>query len=134
MHSTVFPQCTVIGSFEPISYSCFLRGAIPAKCENCNNFYQGGCSRAFNDIQKYLSLDHGPCPVKGKTNPVIVDSHYYISKVYVPEKCSQCRYLELDIARGFVCNLDKKNIWQDFRLGIMEPGISKFRIKKRTLG
>jgi hypothetical protein len=67
----------------------------------------------MEQTQRYLSLDHGPCPVKGPTNPALVDSLYYISKVYVPLKCLKCKHLLLDSIRGFVCNFERDR-WGSF--------------------
>lgn len=67
----------------------------------------------MEQIQGYLALDHGPCPIKGPTEPVLVDTPYYTSKVYVPSKCQSCRYLELDRIRGFVCNYEWER-WGSF--------------------
>jgi hypothetical protein len=64
-------------------------------------------------VQDYLSLDHGPCPVKGSTAPIRIETAYYQSKVYVPTKCVKCVNLELDSVRGFVCNLDRER-WGAF--------------------
>jgi hypothetical protein len=67
----------------------------------------------MEQVQGYLSLDHGPCPIKGPTDPVLVESQYYVSKVYVPSKCRSCRHLQLDSIRGFVCNFERER-WGSF--------------------
>jgi hypothetical protein len=67
----------------------------------------------MDQVQGYLALDHGPGKVKGPTNPVLVETAYYKSTVFVPAKCEHCIHLHLDRSRGFVCNLDSK-IWGDF--------------------
>ena len=84
-----------------------MSGAVPSKCGQCQHMFEGGCRRAMEQVQGYLALDHGPCPVKGPTNPVKVESKYYMSKVEVPAKCQSCSHLELDRIHGFVCNLDR---------------------------
>ena len=94
-------------------YSHFLNGAVPRKCRSCENLFEGSCLRAMEQVQGYLSLDHGPCPVQGPTNPVLVETAYYQSKVYVPSKCERCVHLELNSVRGFVCNLDREH-WGAF--------------------
>jgi len=67
----------------------------------------------MDQVQGYLPLDHGPCPVKGATDPVLVESQYYVSKVYVPSKCRSCRHLQLDDLRGFVCGFEREK-WGRF--------------------
>lgn len=113
MYRTVFPRCTVPGSVEPVPYSHFMSGAVPSKCRQCPHLFEGGCRRAMEQVQGYLSLDHGPCPVKGPTEPVLVETQYYLSKVYVPSKCRACRHLLLDPIRGFVCNFERER-WGSF--------------------
>ena len=108
MYRTAFPRCTVLGSFEPVPYSHFLNGAVPAKCSQCDHLFEGSCLRAKDQVRDYLSLDHGPCPVTGPTDPVLIETKYYVSKVSVPSKCRDCRYLLLDHVRGFVCNFESE--------------------------
>lgn len=113
MYRTVFPHCTVVGSVQPVPYNHFIKGAIPMKCQDCQHLFEGGCTRAMDQVQHYLSLDHGSCPVKGSTKPVLVETKYYKSKVYVPEKCRTCSDLHFDKVHGFVCNLDR-TLWGAF--------------------
>jgi hypothetical protein len=113
MYRTAFPRCTVVGPVEPVPYSHFISGAVPRKCRTCEHLFEGGCRRAIEQVQGYLSLDHGPCPVKGPTDPVLVETTHFKSKVYVPSKCERCPNLELDRIRGFVCNLDRER-WGAF--------------------
>lgn len=84
-----------------------MTGAVPAKCRTCENLFEGGCTRAIEQVKWYLALDHGPCPVRGSTKPVTVETDYYTSKVFVPEKCQHCQFLELEKSRGFVCNFER---------------------------
>lgn len=67
----------------------------------------------MEQVRGYLALDHGPCPMRGPTNPVIVETVHYISKVSVPAKCERCRYLELEKVRDFVCNFEREK-WGAF--------------------
>jgi hypothetical protein len=113
MYRTVLPRCTVVGSVEPVPYSHFMNGAVPSKCRTCAHLFEGGCRRALEQVGKYLALDHGPCPVRGPTNPVVVETEHYTSKVLVPAKCERCRYLELEKVRGFVCNFERER-WGAF--------------------
>lgn len=113
MYRTVFPRCTVPGSFEPEPYSHLINGAVPRKCRECDHLFEGSCRRAMAQVQGYLSLDHGPCPIKGPTDPVLVETQHYLSKVYVPSKCRTCRNLLLDSIQGFVCNLEREK-WGSF--------------------
>ena len=113
MYRKHFPRCEVPGSVEPVPYSHFLSGAIPQKCDACPSSFEGGCTRAINEVGMYLHLDHGPCPKLGSTEPVLVDTQYYTSKVYVPNKCVHCRHLYLDSIAGFVCHFEKER-WGHF--------------------
>ncbi len=113
MYRTVLPRCTIFGSVEPVPYCHFLSGAVPNKCQHCKYLFEGSCRRAVDQVQNYLSLDHGPCPINGKTNPILVETQYYKSKVFVPEKCCSCKHLELDRIRGFVCNFERER-WGHF--------------------
>jgi hypothetical protein len=114
MYRRAFPRCTVEGSLEPVPFSHLgLEGAIPAKCSTCSHLFEGECRRALEATQGNLALDHGPCPVAGTTQPVRVETPFYASKVFVPEKCRACRHLELDGVRGFLCTLDADR-WGDF--------------------
>jgi len=113
MFRQVLPRCTVTGPVDPVPYSHLINGAIPRKCGACKNLFEGGCRRAFEQVEHYLALDHGACPVKGPTNPVQVETEFFVSKVQVPEKCSTCRHLKLDPPWGFVCNFEHER-WGDF--------------------
>ncbi|MDQ1817127.1 hypothetical protein RBA41_27855 [Massilia sp. CCM 9210] len=113
MYRTVIPHCTVAGPVDPVPYSHFISGAIPRKCDACKDMFEGGCVRAMDQVEGYLTLDHGPCPVKGPTHPVLVETEYYTSKVFVPAKCLRCLHLDLDRIRGFVCRRDSKT-WGAF--------------------
>ncbi len=113
MYRTVIPRCTVPGSVEPVPYSHFMTGAVPSKCSTCEHLFEGSCRRAMEQVRGYLALDHGPCPMRGPTSPVIVETEHYISKVSVPAKCERCRHLALDRVRGFVCNFEHEK-WGAF--------------------
>jgi hypothetical protein len=114
MYRNVFPRCTVIGSVDPVPFGHFgFTGAIPSKCNTCIHLLEGDCTRAIEQVRKYLSLDHGPCPVKGPTDPVLVENEDYKSKVYIPSKCQSCTYLKLDGVRDFVCNFEHE-LWGAF--------------------
>jgi hypothetical protein len=114
MYRRAFPRCTVEGSLGPVPFSHLgLEGAVPAKCSTCSHLFEGECRRALEATQGHLALDHGPCPVAGPTQPVRVETPFYASKVFVPEKCRACRNLELDGVRGFLCTLDADR-WGDF--------------------
>lgn len=113
MYRTVIPRCTVAGPVDPVPYNHFMSGAIPRKCTSCAQSFEGGCRRAMDQVQGYLALDHGPCNVNGPTEPVLVETAYYKSTVYVPAKCEHCINLHLDRTHGFVCNLDRL-VWGAF--------------------
>jgi len=114
VYHEVFPRCDVVGSLEPEPYGHLgLEGSVPRKCSSCTHIFEGSCLRAIKQLHKYLSLDHGPCPVCGPTNPVLVETATYKSKVFVPAKCERCRFLDLDSTSGFVCDLERKK-WGAF--------------------
>lgn len=113
MHRTAFPICTVSGSYAPVPYHHLIRGAVPAKCAKCDAFFEGGCTRAFDLLQTYLALDHGPCGVKGPTDPVGYEDQWMRSKVEVPRKCADCTHINFDGARGFHCSKDH-TVWGSF--------------------
>lgn len=114
MYRRAFPRCTVGGSLAPVAFNHLgQEGAIPAKCSGCGHHFEGECRRALDAAHGFLALDHGPCPVAGPTQPVLVETAFYASKVFVPQKCRDCRHLELDHVRGFVCTHDADR-WGDF--------------------
>lgn len=114
MYRTVIPHCTVTGPVDPVPYGHMgIQGAIPRKCGSCEHVFEGGCTRAGRQAKGYLALDHGPCPVKGPTHPVLLHTQYYQSTVFVPAKCAHCRHRELDRLYGFVCTIDKAR-WGEF--------------------
>ena len=67
----------------------------------------------MGQVQGYLALDHGTCPVKGSTEPTKVETQFISSKVFVPTKCATCRHMTLDKFRGFVCKIDGA-AWGEF--------------------
>ena len=77
--------------------------------------FEGGCLRAVEQVKGYLALDHGPCPVKGDTKPLLHETKYMTSKVYVPTKCATCRYLGFSSSYGFVCEFEAERWGQSRR-------------------
>lgn len=119
MYSEYFPACTVDGPIEPPVEFRHMgsRGAIPYKCSQCSSMFEGSCLRASELIQGFLHLDYGPCGIDGSTKPVYYENKYYKSKVQIPEKCSKCHFLEVDVIRGFHCKKDEVK-WGDFNRGL----------------
>ena len=113
MHHNAFPICTVSGSYDPVAFSHLGRGAVPAKCAECKDLFEGGCTRAMDLVQAYLALDHGPCGVRGPTDPVVYEDRWMRSKVEVPRKCADCVHITVDSVRGFHCGKDPA-IWGSF--------------------
>jgi hypothetical protein len=114
MYRKVFPRCTVLGPVDPIPFSHMVSsGAVPRKCQSCKHLFEGSCTRATEQVEGYLALDHGPCPVKGATHPVLVESQYFVTKVYVPAKCKTCTHLDFSPVKGFFCGLDAEK-WGHF--------------------
>ena len=111
MYRQAFPRCTVIGSVKPVPFKGLIKASIPEKCDRCANMFEGGCVRAA-PIQHYMALDHGPCPIKGPTHPIICESDFFKGKVTIPAKCNTCQYLHIDRMRGFFCDFERE-IWGD---------------------
>ena len=117
MYQRYFPKCTVNEPIEPpVAFAHFFEGAIPKKCSECNNLFEGECLRAV-DKTGYLHLDYGDCGISGPTDPVIFENRFITSKVYVPRKCSKCVFLKVDSISGFICTKDKE-IWGAFARGL----------------
>jgi hypothetical protein len=119
MHHLYFPPCPIEGPFlPPVPYSHFgSRGAVPQKCSTCGHLFEGGCTRAMDEVGRYLHLDYGPCDVNGPTDPVVYENMYLTGKVQVPRKCSTCPSLSVGMVYGFYCGRDK-HIWGDFHRGL----------------
>lgn len=114
MYHLAFPVCPVEGPIEPpVPYSHFLEGAVPKKCSTCEFLFEGECTRAFEQLGRYLNLDHGFCGVPGSTDPVRYENKWMVSKVKVPRKCSTCHFLSVGDVRGFICRKDQ-HIWGSF--------------------
>ena len=108
MHRFYFPACPVEGQFDPpIPYGHMgTNGAIPKKCSDCKLCFEGGCTRFFDDVQRYMHLDFGPCGINGPTDPVYYEDHFITAKVEVPRKCVRCPFLFHDSIYGFTCRKD----------------------------
>ncbi|MGC4044350.1 MAG: hypothetical protein QM758_11180 [Armatimonas sp.] len=102
----------------PVPYSHLGSfGAVPKKCSECEHLFEGGCTRYFNEVERYLHLDHGPCGIHGPTDPVFYEDAFVQSKVEIPRKCATCYHLEIDSIHGFHCTKDAK-IWGDLHRGL----------------
>lgn len=108
MYREYFPPCEVEGSVEPpVAFTHMGSvGAVPNKCVTCEHLFEGSCTRAAEELNKFLHLDHGSCKVKGATNPVFYEDDYIKSKVEVPEKCVSCSFLKMETFRGFYCSIN----------------------------
>lgn len=91
--------------------------AVPKKCYECKNLFEGGCTRFFEEVKEYLRLDYDFCGVDGSTNPIMYEDKFVKSKVYIPKKCRTCKHLNIDGNWGFSCNKDSK-IWGAFPRGL----------------
>jgi len=110
----MIPRCEVEGPLDPVPFEHLgIKGAVPRKCSTCRFLFEGECTRVMGQIAGYLSLDHGPCPIRGKTLPVLYETEYIRSKVFVPEKCASCHDLKYDPVSGFVCNYERE-VWGAF--------------------
>jgi len=110
MHRLYFPACPVEGPIDPpVPYGLMgMHGAIPKKCSECRHCFEGGCTRFFEEVQRYMHLDFGPCGIDGPTNPVVYEDTYVVAKVEIPRKCSRCRFLFHDSIYGFTCRKDEE--------------------------
>jgi len=94
-----------------------VSGAVPNKCGQCPNLFEGGCTRYMAEVGHYLHLDYGYCGIPGPTDPVIYEDQFIVSKVEIPRKCSHCNFLRFDQVRGFICRKDADK-WGDFERGL----------------
>ncbi|HAS46130.1 MAG TPA: hypothetical protein DCS93_36955 [Microscillaceae bacterium] len=119
MYRNYFPPCLVDGPIEPpVPYVHMgSSGAVPHKCSTCQYLFEGSCTRAGEELDRYLHLDHGSCKVSGPTNPVLYQDQFIKSKVEVPKKCTDCVLLKLDHIYGFYCSQDEDK-WGDFKRGL----------------
>jgi len=83
-----------------------IGGAIPNKCGSCDFLFEGGCTRFFDELQRYTHLDYGPCGVDGATDPVKFEDSHITAKVEIPRKCAGCVFLKYERIFGFVCSKD----------------------------
>ena len=119
MHSHYFPPCPIEGPIPPsVPYGHMgTRGAVPQKCSKCKMLFEGECTRYMADVGHYLHLDHGPCGVRGPTDPVAYEDRFISGKVEVPRKCASCGFLRVDHIRGFICTKDSE-IWGGLPRGL----------------
>ena len=119
MYKDYFPACPVDGPIEPpVPFNHLgLSGAVPNKCGQCPNLFEGSCTRYMEEVGHFLHLDYGYCGIPGPTDPVIYEDQFIAAKVEVPRKCSTCRYLEYDRVRGFSCRKDAEK-WGEFERGL----------------
>lgn len=94
-----------------------LAGAVPNKCGQCPNLFEGSCVRYMEVVGRYLHLDYGPCGIPGPTDPVTYQDQFVVAKVEVPRKCSTCVYLAVDRTSGFNCRKDAQK-WGRFGRGL----------------
>ncbi|WP_367874374.1 hypothetical protein [Luteolibacter sp. Populi] len=119
MHRFYFPACPVDGPIDPPApFGHFgSRGCIPNKCKTCACSFEGGCTRSFAELNRYMHLDFGPCGIHGPTDPVHYEDSFIVSKVEIPRKCAKCPFLFNDAIRGFECRKDEEK-WGDCRRGL----------------
>jgi len=105
MHKLYFPRCPVDGPIEPpVPYNHMgIGGAIPNKCGSCDFLFEGGCTRFFDELQRYTHLDYGPCgvdeviggPIYNEDLRITHFSNRDLSNLIVTEVIS---YLPLDLS------------------------------------
>jgi hypothetical protein len=91
----------------------FSRGAVPKKCSECLHLFEGECTRYIEEVQGYLTLDHGPCGIDGSTDPVIYKTETIKSQLEVPTKCATCVHIAVDSIHSVYCTKDRDK-WGDF--------------------
>ena len=109
-----FPKCPIAGPIlppAPFGHGVSI-GAVPNKCGSCSMLFEGECLR---HPDRYMHLDHGPCPFPGVTSPIrysfsCEDKHF---SVQVPSKCITCAYLKNDSIYQAFCSHDS-DVWGDF--------------------
>ena len=119
MHRPYFPACPVAGPIDPpVPYGHMVKhGAIPKKCSDCPNCFEGGCTRFFEEVQRHMHLDFGPCGIDGPTDPVVYEDKLIVAKVEIPRKCARCRFLLHKSIYGFTCRKDQEK-WGDCYRGL----------------
>lgn len=85
-----------------------ITGAVPRKCGDCRFLFEGECTRATDQVQGYLALDHGPCPIPGNPTPTLVVTDPPFGTVSIPTKCRTCAHLQTDPIRGFTCGYERE--------------------------
>lgn len=119
MHTQYFPRCPVDGPIDPpVPFSHMVSvGAVPNKCGHCDKLFEGECIRCFEQVERFLHLDHGPCGVPGPTDPVKYEDSYITARVTVPRKCAKCGLLAVDSICGFHCTKEADK-WGGFHRGL----------------
>ena len=119
MHRKYFPPCPVNGPIEPpVPFGHMLsRGAVPKKCSECENLFEGECIRYFEQVGHYFHLDYGPCGIDGPTDPVVYEDEFIKGKAEIPRKCDTCPHLAVAPICGFYCCKDSDK-WGDFHRGL----------------
>lgn len=108
VHRRSFPACEVRGPVDPVPFSHGASaGAVPRKCASCRFLFEGECVRAIDQVQGYLALDHGPCPVVGDTTPTPMAIGPPLGTVSIPTKCRTCQHLDASPVRGFTCRFER---------------------------
>lgn len=97
------------GPVDPVPFEHMsITGAVPRKCGTCRFLFEGECTRAVEQVQGSLALDHGPCPIPGDTTPTLVVAGHPFGTVSIPTKCRACAHLVTDPIRGFTCGYERE--------------------------
>ena len=115
MYRQAFPRCPVVGSVRPgvLFGHGGVEGSVPSKCADCDELFEGGCTRGSTSVGTYLVLDHGPCSRGGATHPALLDASYGVGDLSVPSKCVVCPHLQIDSIQGVYCGSDSET-WGRF--------------------
>lgn len=137
MYRKSFPKCEMQGPLDPVEWGHMgSTKSIPRKCYDCSMLFEGECLRAMDQVQGYLKLDYGPCKRTGSCEPKIIENEFFQSKVYVPEKCVRCPFLECHSIFGFTCHEDEE-IWGPYGKtldwGHWSPELPNIGLKSRKL-
>jgi hypothetical protein len=109
----------------PFGHGGFV-GAVPRKCSECSNLFEGSCLREMKSRGRYKELDYGACGIAGDTSPVALERSDASRALEVPRKCSTCQYLRGHEVHEVVCTKDVA-LWGQFSRtldwGVRAPGV-----------
>lgn len=104
-------ECPFEGSQRPVPTGHLgLRFSIPEKCNGCQFYFEGECSKIS---RRRLRLDYGFCGIDG-SKELVSDPR---SKSLIPKKCVSCAFLKEYEVIGLACSKDQE-VWGDVPRGL----------------